>query len=362
MRSSSATGTTGIADAFTSPATAGEVAHGAREGNTAPATAREVARSAGAGEGYVGRFAPSPSGPLHFGSLVAAVGSFLDARAQSGRWLVRIEDLDPPRERPGAADEILRTLEALELHWDGPVLRQSQRTTAYASALARLAQRNLLHACDCTRSEIAALPPNRTRGAGVTDELYHPGRCPVNRSSVARAPGQAWRLRVPAGCVTFADRSLGLQSIDVAATVGNFVLRRRDGLFAYQLAVVVDDAHQGVTDVVRGCDLLTSTARQILLQQALGLPQLRYLHLPLAVDDRGLKLSKSGDAPAADRSTPAARLVAVLEFLGQSPPPALRGATAREVLDWARAHWRVTGFAGRAEGTVPLGEIAGTTG
>jgi glutamyl-Q tRNA(Asp) synthetase len=311
---------------------------------------------------YVGRFAPSPSGPLHFGSLVAAVGSFLDARSHDGRWLVRIEDLDPPREKPGAADDILRTLETFELHWDGQVMRQSGRKAAYAAALVRLSQRNLLHACDCTRSEIAALAANREREAGQADDLFHPGQCPVHRSRIERPPGVAWRLRVPRGFVSFDDRSLGAQSLDVAATVGNFVLRRRDGFFAYQLAVVVDDAHQAVTDVVRGCDLLASTARQILLQQALGLPRPRYLHLPLAVDDRGLKLSKSGDAPAAGRCTPGAQLVAVLEFLGQSPPEALRGATAREVLAWGRAHWRMDGFAGRAAGTAPLGAITGAAG
>jgi glutamyl-Q tRNA(Asp) synthetase len=344
VRSSSATGTTGIADPVTSPGVAGEVDR----------------RS---GEGYVGRFAPTPSGPLHFGSLVAAVGSYLDARAHGGQWLVRIEDLDPPRERPGAADDILRTLEALELHWDGAVLRQRERTAAYAAALVRLSQRNLLHACSCTRMELAALPENRERAPGDFDDTFHPARCPTHASRGARVPGQAWRLRVPSGHVTFADRSLGLQSIDVAATVGNFVLRRRDGLFAYQLAVVVDDAEQGVTDVVRGCDLLSSTARQILLQQALGLPPLRHLHLPLAVDDRGLKLSKSGEAPAAGRATPAARLVEVLEFLGQSPPEEFRTASAREVLEWARVHWRVAGFAGRTAGTVPLGvTITGAAG
>jgi glutamyl-Q tRNA(Asp) synthetase len=342
VKSSSATGTTGTADGPTSPAPAGEVDRRSGEG------------------GYVGRFAPSPSGPLHFGSLVAAVGSHLDARAHGGRWLVRIEDLDPPRVRPGAADQILRTLEALDLHWDGAVLHQSERTAAYAAALARLSQRNLLHGCECTRSELAGLPENRTRAAGLADELFHPPRCPLHAR--ARAPGQAWRLRVPTGRVTFDDRSLGPQSVDVAHTVGNFVLRRRDGLFAYQLAVVVDDADQGVTDVVRGCDLLASTARQVLLQQALGLPTPRYLHLPLAVDDRGLKLSKSEDAPAASHATPAAQLVTVLGFLGQSPPDALRRGSAREVLDWARMHWRVAGFAGRTSGRAPLGVAAGSAG
>ncbi|HEX5650423.1 MAG TPA: tRNA glutamyl-Q(34) synthetase GluQRS [Steroidobacteraceae bacterium] len=328
---------------------------------TLPTPVDPVARYTADGP-YVGRFAPSPTGPLHFGSLVAAVGSFLDARAKDGRWLVRIEDLDPPREKPGAADDILRALEAFDLHWDGPVLRQSERKAAYAAALARLSQRNLLHACDCTRSEIAALAGNREREAGAADDLFHPGQCPVHRSRIERPPGKVWRLRVPNGYVNFDDRSLGAQSVDVAATVGNFVLRRRDGFFAYQLAVVIDDAHQGVTDVVRGCDLLASTARQILLQQALGVPRPRYLHLPLAVDDRGLKLSKSGDAPAASRWTPGAQLVAVLEFLGQSPPEALRGASAREVLAWGRTHWRVEGFAGRAAGTAPLGAITGAAG
>jgi glutamyl-Q tRNA(Asp) synthetase len=167
---------------------------------------------------------------------------------------------------------------------------------------------------------------------------------------------------VPGGVVTFDDRSLGAQSVDVAGTVGDFVLRRRDGLYAYQLAVVVDDADQGITDVVRGCDLLSSTARQVLLQRALGLPAVRYLHLPLAVDDRGRKLSKSEDAPAVvDRHGPAGQLVVVLRFLGQSPPAALTGAPLRDVWDWAREHWRVEGFAGCALRAAPRGASAGTT-
>jgi glutamyl-Q tRNA(Asp) synthetase len=294
---------------------------------------------------YRGRFAPSPSGPLHFGSLVAAVGSYLDARAHAGQWLVRIEDLDPPRTRPGAADQILADLEAFGLEWDGPVLRQSSRFDLYAEAVARLGRAGCVRECTCTRSSLARLPENESRPTGTGEELFHPAHCLADPG----VPGHALRLRVPAGPVTFVDRSLGAQAVDVATTVGDFVLRRRDGLYAYQLAVVVDDAAQGITDVVRGCDLLTSSARQVLLQGALGLPGVRYLHLPLAVDERGLKLSKSGDAPAIGRPDGmAGQLVAVLEFLGQSPPDALQRAPMSEVWDWARAHWRIEGFAGCA--------------
>jgi glutamyl-Q tRNA(Asp) synthetase len=209
---------------------------------------------------------------------------------------------------------------------------------------------------------LATLPENYGREPGTADELFHPPQCPDPEPGARPVPGAACRLHVPAGRVTFEDRSLGPQAIDVASTVGDFVLRRRDGLFAYQLAVVVDDADQDITDVVRGCDLLSSTARQILLQQALGLPVVRYLHLPLAVDDRGLKLSKSAGAPAAGRGTPAAHLVAVLGFLGQSPPAELAMAAARDVLDWAVAHWRIDGFAGRATGAVPGEAAAGAAG
>ena len=301
---------------------------------------------------YRGRFAPSPSGPLHFGSLVAAVGSYLDARAHSGQWLVRIEDLDPPRTRPGAADLILTQLETFGMQWDGPVVHQSSRFEIYADALERLARGHHLRECTCTRSALARLPENQSRPTGTGEELFHPMECLADDGGYV--PGSALRLRVAAGKVGFDDRSLGPQSYDVAATVGDFVLRRRDGLYAYQLAVVVDDAAQGITDVVRGCDLLASTARQVLLQRALGLPPVRYLHLPLAVDDRGFKLSKSGDAPAIgppDRM--AGQLVAVLRFLGQSPPAALLRAPLSEVWDWAREHWRVEGFAGCAARAAP---------
>jgi glutamyl-Q tRNA(Asp) synthetase len=310
---------------------------------------------------YVGRFAPSPSGTLHFGSLVAAIGSYLDARAHDGQWLVRIEDLDPPREQPGAADRILADLAALGLESDGPVLRQGSRAEAYEAALQRLAAAGALRQCACTRAALAKLPENQSRPAGAGDELFHPAEClPPTGTAV---PGHALRLRVPAGTVVeFEDRSLGPQRVDVAASVGDFVLRRRDGLYAYQLAVVVDDAAQGVTDVVRGSDLLASTARQVLLQRALGLPLLRYMHLPLAVDGRGLKLSKSDGAPAARGREPARQLVTVLQFLGQSPPDALGRATLREAWDWARAHWRVGGFAGCVARPAPQEASAGTAG
>ncbi len=296
---------------------------------------------------YRGRFAPSPSGALHFGSLVAAVGSYLDARAHGGEWLLRIEDLDPPRTRPGAADRIMVELEAYGFQWDGAVLRQSERFDAYADAIARLERAGALRDCRCSRSALARLPENIARPSGTGEELFHPVDClPLEPTP---ALGSALRLRVPAGAVAFDDRSLGPQSVDVAATGGDFVLRRRDGLYAYQLAVVVDDAAQGITDVVRGCDLLGSTARQVLLQRALGLPAVRYLHLPLAVDDRGLKLSKSGNAPGVGHGDGLARhLVSVLDFLGQSPPVELARMPLDQVWDWALGHWRIEGFAGCA--------------
>ena len=296
---------------------------------------------------YRGRFAPSPSGPLHFGSLLAAVGSFLEARTRDGEWLVRIEDLDPPRERAGAAEGILRTLDRFGMHWDGPVLRQSQRGEAYEQALERLAAAGLLRHCHCSRTQLAALPENRQRSPG--EELYHPPQC-VAGDRTGGPP--ALRLRVPAGETVFLDRVQGTERSDVAGTVGDFVLKRRDGLYAYQLAVVVDDAAQGITDVVRGADLLSSTARQLVLQQSLGLPRVTYMHLPIALGTTGLKLSKSEDAPALSRQALAAQLVAVLEFLRQEPPAELARAPLAEVWQWAAAHWRPDRFAGMKTGTV----------
>ncbi len=295
---------------------------------------------------YRGRFAPSPSGPLHFGSLVAAVASWLEARVRSGEWLLRIEDLDPPREKPGAAGDILAALDRLGLHWDGAVLRQSTRLDAYHAALDRLAADGLLRSCTCTRAALAALPENQRPDTG--DELFHPPQCLP--AAGTPAAGAARRFRVPDRNVEFMDRVQGLQVINVARCVGDFVLRRRDGLFAYQLAVVVDDAEQGISDIVRGADLLSSTPRQILLQRALGLPSVTYMHVPLAVGRDGLKLSKSEDAPGLMLAAPARQAVAALEFLGQEPPSELARGGVAEVWGWAVTHWhpeRVAGLVSR---------------
>ena len=262
---------------------------------------------------------------------------------------MRIEDLDPPRERAGAADDILTTLERLGLHWDGPVLRQSSRAAAYEAALAQLDSAGHLRRCRCSRAQLAALPENRQRTPG--EELYHPPEClPVAGDA---DPRPALRLRAPDRDVDFVDRVQGTQRANVARTVGDFVLRRRDGLFAYQLAVVVDDAAQGVTDVVRGADLLSSTARQIVLQDALALPRPGYMHLPIAVGDSGIKLSKSADAPALSRSSAAAQVVAALGFLRQAPPAELGRATLAEIWQWAVAHWRPGRLTGIRQGRVP---------
>jgi glutamyl-Q tRNA(Asp) synthetase len=263
---------------------------------------------------YVGRFAPSPSGPLHAGSIVAALASWLDARAHGGRWLVRIEDVDGPRTAPGAEDEILRQLHALGLVPDEPPVRQSQRSALYASALQRLRDAGHAYACGCTKREIeaelAALGVPAQRGA----ERIYPGTC---RHGLNGKTARAWRVRVEAGSViAWHDRRLGAQRQDVAREVGDFVLQRADGPWAYQLAVVVDDAAQGITNVVRGEDLADNTARQIHLQRLLGLPTPHYLHTPLVRDAHGRKLSKSQGAAALDTQRPLAALQAAGATLG----------------------------------------------
>jgi glutamyl-Q tRNA(Asp) synthetase len=260
----------------------------------------------------VGRFAPSPTGPLHFGSLVAAVASWLDARATAGQWLVRIEDVDTTRTVPGAADEILRTLEALGLTWDREVVWQSRRTHLYEHALERLRAGGHTYCCRCTRREIAD-----SGLVGVEGAIY-PGTC--RHLGIAPQAGVAERMAASDQPVTFLDRARGAVTQDVARDIGDFVVKRRDGLHAYQLAVVVDDAEQGVTDVVRGADLLWSTPRQILLQRALGYPTPRYLHFPVVTDAAGEKLSKQTGAPAIDPAEGPRLLRQALRFLGQDPP------------------------------------------
>jgi glutamyl-Q tRNA(Asp) synthetase len=261
---------------------------------------------------YVGRFAPSPTGPLHFGSLVAAVASWLDARAQGGKWLVRIEDLDAPREQPGAAEDILRTLERSGLHWDGAPLFQSRNLHSYAAALERLQAQ--CYGCACTRKEIADSSLGRAAFIAADGAQIYPGTC-RNGIPAGRA-ARTMRIRVPEKEILFEDRVQGTQRQNLAREVGDFILRRADGAFSYQLAVVVDDAEQGVTDVVRGADLLDSTARQIYLQRLLGYPQPRYLHVPVAVNTAGEKLSKqTGAQPITD---PERSIADVLEFLNQN--------------------------------------------
>ncbi len=277
---------------------------------------------------YRGRFAPTPSGPLHFGSLVAALGSCLEARVRDGAWLVRMEDVDPPRVAAGAADDILRTLEAFGFEWDGPVLYQSRRAEAYREALERLNRLGLVYPCTCSRKQLSE---HARRGV---DGPVYPGTCR------ARHPGRdeaALRLRVPVRRIVFQDGLQGRIACDVAEECGDFVLRRADGVYSYQLAVVVDDAEQGITHVVRGADLLASTPRQIVLQGYLERPTPQYLHLPVALDERGDKLSKQTLAERVDARAPLPALHAAMEFLGMASDRSV--ADVREFWAKARARW-----------------------
>lgn len=287
---------------------------------------------------YRGRFAPSPTGPLHLGSLLAAVASFADARSNGGAWLVRIEDLDRPRTVPGAAHAILSTLDAFGLHWGEEVVYQSGRTDAYAEALAALAALGLTYPCGCSRAEITG-----AGNAGPEGPIY-PGTCrfglPPGR--VARAE----RFIVPPGRIAFDDRIQGPREQQVQAAVGDFVLRRADGLHAYQLAVVVDDAWQDITHIVRGADLLLSTPRQIMLQAALGCARPSYAHVPLVLDATGRKLSKSLAGAPVDALEPLPALRLVWALLGQEQPPADLGTD--HFWDWAIPRWRIDRVPGRA--------------
>jgi len=288
---------------------------------------------------YRGRFAPSPTGELHFGSLVTATASYLEARCHGGQWLLRLEDVDQERCSNAAGTQILRTLETFGFVWDGPVWRQSERSDSYLAVLEQLAAQGLLYACSCTRKQIAA----RAQYLAADGSAVYPGTCrpPArNPASLAELGAGSWRLRVAGEQrISFDDLLQGRRSQCLDTEVGDFVLRRADGLFAYQLAVVVDDAAQGVNAVVRGADLLGSTARQIYLQQCLGYPRPSYAHLPLATDAYGKKWSKQRLAPALLPDEAGSLLWHALRFLGQHIPPELERAPLAAIWEWAQAHW-----------------------
>jgi len=288
----------------------------------------------------VARFAPSPTGPLHLGSLLAATGSYLDARTHGARWLVRVEDLDTARVVPGCADEQLRVLEAFGFEWDGEILRQSTRREAYRATLARLESAGRIFVCSCSRKELAA--------AGEESPGY-PGTC---RHGPAKPGPTARRFRVSDGPIHFDDLFQGPRDFDLT-TCGDFVVERRDGIASYQLAVVVDDAFQGVTRVVRGADLLDSTPWQIDLQAALSLPRPIYGHLPLVAEPDGAKLSKSSRSVALDPAQVSKGLTSTLTLLSQQPPAELAQMPIKEVWKWALTHWRPQALVGKAEVRCP---------
>ncbi len=284
---------------------------------------------------YVGRFAPSPTGPLHFGSLIAAVASYCDAKANGGKWLVRMEDLDKPREMQGAASLILSTLQAYGFEWDGEIVYQSQRAEAYEHALAQLKKQGVIYPCTCSRKEIA----DSAISSGIEGAIY-PKTC--LKHALKANTHAAFRAMVLDEKITFNDAVQGEITQNLARDIGDFVVKRADGLFAYQLAVVVDDAAQGVTHVVRGADLLDSTPRQIYLQRLLGFPTPRYAHVPVVVNATGEKLSKQTLAKAIAPEAAPVLVFEALDFLGQQPPAEIKNATLAEVWRWAIAHWRLS--------------------
>lgn len=295
---------------------------------------------------YIGRFAPSPTGPLHFGSLVAAVASYCDAKEHEGKWLVRMEDIDKPREMSGAADDILLTLEAFGFAWDGEIVYQSQRSQLYEKALVQLQAKNVIYPCACTRKEIA----DSSHLIGIEGAIY-PKTCYqkiVNSStsefnaSASLMDTASQRINVDdAGLITFKDAIQDEINQQLARDIGDFILKRKDGFFAYQLAVVVDDAAQGVTHVVRGADLLDSTPRQIYLQQLLGIQTPHYAHVPFATNAQGEKLSKQTLARALDTKRSNIEMFEALSFLGQHPPEEIKNATLDEVWRWAITNWQL---------------------
>lgn len=289
--------------------------------------------------GYIGRFAPSPSGPLHFGSLVSALASYLDAKANRGQWLVRMEDLDPPREQPGAAASILHCLEAHGLHWDGQVIYQSQRSYAYQHCLDALLQAGFAYPCGCSRQDLAAMggiynghcraqPPTAGQTCSLRLKLYD-------------LPG-----RTSSELIEFDDLFQGTQCQNLRTQAGDQILKRRDGFFAYQLAVVVDDIAQGITHIIRGSDLLEVTGRQLFFFDLLGAPLPQFGHVPLAMQSNGQKLSKQNHAKALDSTDASRNLWRGLAFLGQNPPSDLANTSIAECLDWALHNWQRHGIQG----------------
>ena len=281
---------------------------------------------------YTGRFAPSPTGLLHIGSLLTAVASYADARSNGGKWLVRMEDLDPPREMPGAASHILHTLEAFGFEWDGEVAYQSRRYALYEETLCRLKTAGLVYPCHCSRKDWQAGARRGADGFVYNGRCRHPGQRPAPQG---KQP--AWRIRVPDRVIGFSDGIVGGYTQNLAGDIGDFVLLRADGYWAYQLAVVADDAEQDVTHIVRGQDLLVSTPRQIYLQQCLGVPTPQYAHLPLLTNAQGQKWSKQTLAPALDLNRREQLLRQVFRYLNL--PEAPETDRPAELLDWAVAHW-----------------------
>ena len=289
------------------------------------------------GQAYVGRFAPSPTGPLHLGSLVAALGSYLQAYSHQGRWLLRIEDIDPPRETPGAASAILKILDTYGFEWDGPVTYQSQRQALYEDALSRLREKNRLYACDCSRKMLAET------NHGAKSPRY-PGICRdrnLLQLHQQSALSYSLRLRTEDRELSFNDLIQGVISHNLYQDSGDFILFRRDGFYAYALAVSVDDMQQGITEVVRGNDLLNTTSRQICLMQELGGTAPDYVHLPVVNNAEGQKLSKQTGAASLPFTQPTKYLYQALSFLGQSPPPDLAAVTVAEFWQWARQNWQL---------------------
>lgn len=289
---------------------------------------------------YRGRFAPSPTGPLHQGSLVAAVASYLEARTQQGQWLLRMEDVDELRNVKGAADSILRSLEAYGFEWDESVVYQTQRKEAYEVALHQLKQQSLVYPCTCSRKQLRAAALEGKLKSGPLGYIY-PGTCRSQSFKPGHSHDYAIRIKADEREICIEDALQDNYCQHLGDELGDFVIRRRDGLFAYQLAVVVDDAWQNITHVVRGTDLLDSTPRQVYLQQCLGYAPLHYAHLPIMRNPQGDKLSKQTGAEGIGHAADVPRLVDALRFLGQQPPAELHRATLHDAWQWALANWQL---------------------